>query len=281
MQRPPADCDMCGRPLQHPMRSSWEYQARATHPPSLLKARPASLGRPGAPRGEAGCVVPPESGSALGSLRGQAEARVASLQWGRAAERSLAPQPHNDPLVLNPSLPAQADMAEAIQFGITSAQLCSQCYREQRTAAEGRPAASAPSRGPPTPPALATAVVTLGCRQVPLAGFVEVRPVLDPPAARAAAADHARPHAGSDSAAPATVGRSAGGLGAAELGAVRWMQDVAALRVCSLQPAHPREPRRGRRPSDWRLGGRAAVGCPAALDVPRLPGGGGRRRRHR
>mmetsp|Transcript_10563 Transcript_10563/g.35052 ORF Transcript_10563/g.35052 Transcript_10563/m.35052 type:complete len:262 (+) Transcript_10563:951-1736(+) len=86
---------------------------------------------------------------------------------------------------------------------------------------------------------------------------------------------------GSDSAAPATVGRSAGGLGAAELGAVRWMQDVAALRVCSLQPAHPREPRRGRRPSDWRLGGRAAVGCPAALDVPRLPGGGGRRRRHR
>lgn len=28
MQRPPADCDMCGRALQHPMRSSWEYQVR-------------------------------------------------------------------------------------------------------------------------------------------------------------------------------------------------------------------------------------------------------------
>jgi hypothetical protein len=44
MQRPPADCDMCGRPLQHPMRSSWEYQARAT--PVLSYSHPSSLLEP-------------------------------------------------------------------------------------------------------------------------------------------------------------------------------------------------------------------------------------------
>ena len=27
MQRPPCDCDLCGRPLQHPMRSFFEFSA--------------------------------------------------------------------------------------------------------------------------------------------------------------------------------------------------------------------------------------------------------------
>ena len=86
MQRPPCDCDKCGRPLQHPMRSFWEFQA---------------------------------------------------------------------------------EMAEAVQVGVTSAQLCSHCYKEERQGTERRGGRAAPS-------SLATAVVTLGSRQVPLAGFVEV-----------------------------------------------------------------------------------------------------------